>query len=355
VAWCLRRQMNRAKPEELVAAMYDLAELDEAEQVLLANLAVLPPESLPYEVLQTLLPHLADLPDTLPLLAQKGWVQRNGHNYRSSPVMQAAVRHHRQAQLWADCQPLTIKLQDVLNWQENPDYHEDNYRLTRLYTRGAESLLLAFPDLAEDALGVLHERVGYFYQTQGDLVQALGHYQKYQELTADLHARYPDAVDYQNGLAISHQNLGEAHAALGDLGRALGHYQQYQELEADLHARYPANVGYQNNLAISHSKLGETHADLGDLARALGHYQQYHELAADLHARYPDAVDYQNNLAISYLVLGQFYQIHQNDPAQAKTHYQQARPLLADLVQKSGVVDFQNNLAWVEDRLRELG
>ncbi|MCY7327732.1 MAG: NB-ARC domain-containing protein, partial [Saprospiraceae bacterium] len=64
---------QNATPEAIIAAMYDLGELERAETALLSVFAVLPAESIGFETLESLLPGLADLEKNALSLAQRGW------------------------------------------------------------------------------------------------------------------------------------------------------------------------------------------------------------------------------------------------------------------------------------------
>ncbi|MEM1214064.1 MAG: NB-ARC domain-containing protein, partial [Bacteroidota bacterium] len=87
---------RQATPEEIIAAMYELSELSEPEQNLLANFAALPAEAIPYETLQQML-EVEELDTHLLALAQKGWLEEEEEvvgvvTFKCSPVIQAAAQ-----------------------------------------------------------------------------------------------------------------------------------------------------------------------------------------------------------------------------------------------------------------------
>lgn len=86
--------LRREKPEDIIGAMYDLSSLTAAETSLLSAFAVLPAESLPFSVLETLLAAAQDLQPNLLGLAQKGWVEYNAETaaFKCSPVVQEIAK-----------------------------------------------------------------------------------------------------------------------------------------------------------------------------------------------------------------------------------------------------------------------
>jgi tetratricopeptide (TPR) repeat protein len=346
--------LRQETPEAIILAMYDLTELAESEKALLSIFAVLPAENIEFATLEKLL-EAKNLDTTLLALAQKGWLEQNAASFKISPLVQEITHHKNQDRLLADCEKLIDRLNDSLNYGENPEiFHRENYQSTSLYQRYAEGVLANLASF-ENQLGsnflMLCERIGTFYGTTGNLRQALHFHEKYEALAKKLVAQRPDNPDLKNGLAISYGKLGTTQASLGNLSQALAFYEQYHRLEKELHQAYPDNVEFKNGLAISYERLGETHTNLGDLSQALGFFEQYHQLEKELHRAYPDNVEFKNNLAISCQFLGHI-QALLGDLAQALGFYEQYNQLEKELHEAyPDHVSFKNLLAISYEKL----
>ncbi len=297
--------LRKETPEAIIAAMYDLGELSDAEQALMSVFAVLPAENIAYPTLETLLPGFEKLDLTLLDLAQKGWLDNIGSEFRVSPVVQEITRQKNQQRLWHDCQNPIDRLIEQLDYEIGTGHFINaDYQQAALFARYAESVVSHLVEPTEN-LAILYDRLGSYHRTTGNLDRALGFFEEYSRLGKALYEAAPNNVSFKNGLAISYSKLGETHAALGDLDRALGFYEDETELFKALYEAYPNNVSFKNGLAISYSKLGETHAALGDLDRALGFYEDETELFKALYEAYPNNVSFKNGLAISYSKLGE--------------------------------------------------
>ncbi|MCC5944180.1 MAG: hypothetical protein JJT94_04545, partial [Bernardetiaceae bacterium] len=229
--------LREETPEAIILAMYDLTELSDAETALLSVFAVLPAENIAFETLENMLKedpqilqlaelmqqkvqelgsvealkeflkqngldlsdeeidkHLNpkivnfdDLDQTLLTLSQKGWLEYNEDesSFKVSPVVQEITRHKNQHRLYADCEKMIRFLAEKLHPVENPNYHQENYKYSTLYSRYAESVVSYFTEPHINFL-MLCERIGSFYQTTGNLSQALHFYKKYENLAQKL-------------------------------------------------------------------------------------------------------------------------------------------------------------------------
>ncbi|MCX7094094.1 MAG: NB-ARC domain-containing protein [Methylobacter sp.] len=296
--------LRKETPEAIIAAMYDLGELSDAEQALMSVFAVLPAENIAYPVLETLLTGFEKLDLTLLALAQKGWLDNIGSEFRVSPVVQEITRQKNQARLRQDCRNLIDSLIEQLEYEPGTGHFINaDYQQAALFARHAESVVCHIVEPTEN-LAVLYERLGSYHRTTGNLDRALGFFEDETELFKALYEAYPDNVSFKNGLAISYEKQGDMHVALGHLDRALGFYEDETELFKALYEAYPDNVPFKNSLAISYEKLGDMHVALGHLGRALGFFEERSRLSKELYEAYPDNVSFKNGLAISCSKLG---------------------------------------------------
>jgi tetratricopeptide (TPR) repeat protein len=302
VAWQAKdTALNKATPEELLSAIYDLSELTETEIALLSVLAVLPPENITFSSLEILLKS-EDLEETLLSLNQQGWLDYNeaDTSFRCSPVVQEITRTKNQNRLWQACESLVSNLNDELH----PDnIHIENFKYSSLYVRYAESILDYFKDIQYN-LALLSERVGTYYTTIGNLENAFAYFEQCKNIAEKLVELEPNEPINKNELAISYSKLGETHTKLGNLDKALEFFEEETQLFEELYAAYPTQVSFKNGLAISYSKLGETHTKLGNLDKALQFFEERSRLGKELYEAYPNQVSFKNGLAISYSKLG---------------------------------------------------
>ncbi|WP_411728392.1 tetratricopeptide repeat protein [Methyloglobulus sp.] len=392
--------LRKEKPEDIIAAMYDLGELSSKETAILSVLSVLPAESIGFNTLETLLPSpmFENLESNLLFLAQKGWIEYNEDNaeFKCSPVIQEITKK-KNPQLLDDCQSLIETLIEKLNY-EGCHITGSSYEDAALFSRYAESVAAGFNE-SHSNLVILCERIGVYHETTGNLDKALaffkynnylvqklyayypsnvelkgalqisysnlGHvYKKLEnlelalelfaesfELSKELHAAYPTDVNFKCDLAISLQRMGETHTALGNLEQALGFYGNNLELSQELYAADPPNIRFKNGLACSYQCMGETHTSLGNLELALGFFEGFNELSLDLHAAYPTEVGFKNTLAISCDKLGETHAALGN-LKQALGFFENFNHLEQDLYAAyPSNVEFKGNLAISYERL----
>jgi len=351
-AYQATHRLRREKPEDIIAAMYDLSQLAPEETALLSAFAVLPAESLAFAMLETLLTASENLQQNLPGLAQKGWIEYNASTaaFKCSPVVQEIIKK-KNPRLFEDCKPLIAALTEKLKYETGVGHPLNaTYEEAAVFARYGASVVAAFAE-AKRELYFLCDRIGNYYKTTGNLSQALFFYEKDLQITKALGEADPDNAEAKNNLAISYQYLGNTQTSLGNLEKALGAYEDYARLEKELHDAYPNNVDFKNGLAISYSKLGETHSALGNLDQALGFYEEYTRLEKELYAAYPNNVAFKNGLAISYFKLGEING-KMKKSAGAVEYYKQAAELWSQLVQNfPQYVEFKKNLGVVQNKL----
>ncbi len=294
--------MRHEKPEDIIAAMYDLGDLAPEAVALLSIFAVLPAEIMHFALLESLLPDYTDLEDLLIGLIETGWIEQNGHAsaYKVSPVVQEITKAKNQEHLRKHCQPLVDTLLRLL---QRDEIHHDDYQQAAIAATYSESMIRAFVSFDRD-LDALYDNMGYYYLQVGQLDKALSIYEKLNTKIAEVLTAAPDDSYWKNSLATTFSWLGLVHTPLGNLDKALGFYEERNRLSVALHAANPTNIESKNSLAISYQYLGNTHLSLGNLEKALGFYEAYNRLERELSATNPNNVEFKNYLAISYQYLG---------------------------------------------------
>jgi tetratricopeptide (TPR) repeat protein len=237
-------------PDNIIAAMYDLSDLTNAERYLLSNFAVLPAENIPFATFIELLKpdNAADLEDPLSNLQQKGWIDyaEDTQTFKTSPVIQAVTRRKNQERLLNDTATLIKVLTNVL---DADNFHND-FDKSVVFADYAETVVQAI-DKNDYDLATLCQNLGDAHIVTGDLNKALQAYDKMEAIFKALCQTELDNSDYKNGLAIAYSRLGETHTTLGDLDKALGFYEEYNKLRKALYVAYPNDASFKNGLAIS--------------------------------------------------------------------------------------------------------
>ncbi|MBT9096386.1 tetratricopeptide repeat protein [Methylovulum psychrotolerans] len=348
--------LQAASPTDIIAALYDELEqitpLNEAEQRLLGNLAVLPAENWAYEDLADLLLSPDDdeeaFSDTLSGLAARGWLENSVQNgishYKTSPVVQEITRHKNAERLPGYCAGLVAKLINKLAY-ENGSGHLLNasYTDAAVYCRHTETVTAGLP--GNYNLGLLHEHIGRYHLTTGNLDKALRAFTDEHTVMAALHQREPDNLDVKNSLAIASQYLGYTHTTLGNLQQALRWYEELHCLAQELHATAPGHLDFKNGLAVACQYLGNTHTTLGDLQQALRWREEDYRLSQELHATAPDHLGFKDGLAVACQKLGNTH-TSMGDLQQALRWYEDYHRLKQELHAASpGHLGFKNGLA----------
>jgi tetratricopeptide (TPR) repeat protein len=396
--------IRKEKPEDIIAAIYDLSQLHPSETVLLSVFAVLPAESIRFDMLESLLTSTDSLEENLLALARKGWIEFNQitQAYKCSPVIQEILKK-KNPNLFEDCLTLIDTLIDKLDYEPGTGHfmnatYEDaasfakyaesvagafmtfDYNLAILcertgnyhYTTGNLDKALRFyedstkinKELLEtdpnnmdfkNGLAISYSKLGDTHTTLGNLDKALGFFEERSKLGKELYEAFPNNVSFKNGLAISYSKLGDTHTALGNLDKALEFFEEDLKLTQELYEAFPNNVSFKNGLAISYSKLGNTHTTLGNLDKALGFFEEDLKLTQELYEAFPNNVDFKNGLAISFCKLGLFFKDQKKNKKKAGDNFRKAKILWVELVRDApGFVEFQRNLDNVRGDLKGL-
>ncbi len=353
--WTKNLNLNLEKPEDVLAALYDLDNLDVAEQQVLANLTALPAVFIPYSLLKQVITDQENLKEIILHLYKKGWLEFNEREkkIKISPVVQETCKY-KNPHLFEDCKPLIDNLLFKLEYEGSIGHfvNTSNYEETQIFIEWSEHVLTTF-DQIDYNLNVLAERIGAFYQTTGNLIKSEDYYKQSSSIVAECCQLEPNNVNFKNGLAISYSKLGSTHTALGNINQALEFFQKDVDLTKELFDAYPNNVNFKNGLAISYSKLGETHTALGNINQALEFFQKDVDLTKELFDAYPNNVNFKNGLAISYSKLGETHTALGNIN-QALEFFQKETILFKELFDAyPNNVNFKNGLAISYEKLGE--
>ena len=341
-------KLRQEKPQDVIAAMYDLAKLKPGEEQLLCVFSVLPAEPIAFATLEALQPGNDELERSLRGLVQKGWIEYNAgaNQLKCSPVVQAVTRLQVGERLFEQCETLVNTLKKILNYDRGGSGHllNTDYQSGALYARYAESVV-EYLESAQHEIAVLYEYIGRFYRTTGQLETSLSYYDKNHHLRVKLYESDPSNVSFKIGLEISYEKLGDTYKALGNPEKALMYFEKRHQLIQELYESDRENVSIKNGLAISYSKLGKTYTMLDDLETALNYYEKYHQLRVELCESDRENMNFKNGLAISYAKLGDTYTAL-NDLETALNYYEKYYQLRTELYKSNHLnVSFKYGLA----------
>ncbi|TAF32280.1 MAG: tetratricopeptide repeat protein [Cytophagales bacterium] len=239
--------LRHEKPEVIILAMYDLSELSEAEIALLSAFAVLPPESIAFASLETLL-NSETFEDSLEKLTKEGWIEfeKNTKSYRVSPVVQGITRYKNQERLFGDCEKMIDVLCNKLDPTEE-NYRKENYQSATLYSHYAQSVTKYIANI-HLKVTILFNHIGRLEEIMGNLSKALEFFEKYREISEQLSGLEPSNVEFSRELAASYSNLGRIYHIQGNLKKALEFYKKDLEICESLSLIEPSNVDFSRGL-----------------------------------------------------------------------------------------------------------
>lgn len=114
--------MRTGTPESIIEAMYEISDLSEQQETVLSVFAILPTESIPYNILQPLLGDAKDIDSTLNTLYQNGWLDFNetSKTFKISPIIQGVLRK-KSKDFLQYCTPFIHELSFRLRDSSNKD------------------------------------------------------------------------------------------------------------------------------------------------------------------------------------------------------------------------------------------
>lgn len=335
---------RNAKPTEIIAAMYDLSKLSEAESGLLSVFAVLPAESILYNSIEQLLPNTQNLDKTILSLAQKGWLNHNtaDNSFKCSPVIQEITRTKNQ-NLYADCEGLIKTLIVKLFYNNIGTLTEVSYEEGSIYSHYVESLIDNL-DKVEYDLSLLCERLYNFYKTYGNIEKAVLYSEKGISICEKLLEKNPKIADYKWVLAKFCLYLGDLYKDTGNLDKAWGYYEIRLKYSKELYQDYPKQISYIIGLSVIYERLGNFERDYKDLKKAWDYYVERLKIAERLCFDFPFEVDAKNSLALSYQKLGEVQKLLENLDL-ALVYFEKYNQLADELYKISKQSGFKNSLA----------
>ncbi len=307
------RTQKKAKPKDVIEAMYEIHPLDELEVQLLSSFAVLPAEAIEYNMLKELISNIEsrDLSNKLKSLQQKGWLARSTNKlkhvqYKISPVIQEIIRS-KNPNLYDDCEVLVKSLIGSLNYKGFSGQFDntDRKELKKMSLYG-EAVLSSMKGTSKD-LTTLCERIGTYHRITGDFESAHKYFKRLRDLSELLFKTDETNPDLKSILSLSYLKLGELQFELGLLDQALENFEHDLRVAEELVAEDTSNIKFKQILSISYSKLGETYSRLEDFDKALEYLLRDLQLSQELVQASPNDPELKDALAVSHGIVGATY------------------------------------------------
>jgi tetratricopeptide (TPR) repeat protein len=386
-------KLQHAKPEVIIAAMYDINELDAEEQKILVNFSVLPAENIPFEYLDILLTDFEDLETTLLLVAQKGWLDfdEKGSNFKISPVVQEVINQKIHTQL-QNCTGILSKLIERIKY-DGRSIEGANSKDIIFFIKYSEAIIQNI-NQPNYELAILHEHLGSFYSIKGDLIKAHYFFNNSEISFSKLLELEPNNLKFKEGKAILISTLGENYKNLGKNDKALDafkegrilfielynsdienkyrhynnealcyqfmgmislyygnrndtlkYFRHFNEIEKELNKMNPQNARFKHLLAISYRKLAEVYITEGKLNTPLDYLNLDAKLCKEICDDFPSSKNYKTHLAISYEKVGDV-QMKLGNKQEAIKNYSEENKLFKELIKESPENgDYKNSLA----------
>jgi tetratricopeptide (TPR) repeat protein len=180
-------------------------------------------------------------------------------------------------------------------------------------------------------LSVSNIKMGNILRAEGDLARALRAYSESRAVSQRLAAADASSALCQHDLWVSHLMVGDVLRVQGDLAGALRAYQQALVVMERLVAVDASSAEWQCGLGNSHDRIGNVLRVQGDLAGALAAYREALTVNQRLTAADPANANWQRSLSVSHNKLGDVLSA-QGDSAGALLAYRESLAVSQRLV-----------------------
>ncbi len=172
-------------------------------------------------------------------------------------------------------------------------------------------------------LGVAQAELGRVLQDQGNVVEALAHFQNGLTTFETLAAAEPEDIQWQRDLASSYGEIGGVLIVQGNLSEALRLYQKSLNICERLAKGSPENADAQLRVAGAHEKVGDVLIAQGKLFEAQKAFQASSAISERLAKASPGNAQRQIDLSKSYRRAGDLY-LARGDPVEALKSFEES-------------------------------
>jgi len=346
-------KLRRAKPEEIIGAMYELEDLSAPQLKLLSVFAVLPPDKIPVAHLEVLLDDFAELEEPLLDLAQRGWVEfdKLEKSFRCNEVIQEVtrkklpniisltlpVRRSVGLLLASDIGGnLLIDFSKVNQYLSTIEFVLDFMPLSDwsiLTSKNLISLYLVNGDIMSalkintnqyekikkkiesggtkkdmnSFLATTYSRFGDIHVALGEYEESLNYFIKSYEVIQNMIKKRSKSEKISQQLSISYFKMGQSYFILGRNDDALLCFNKQREEAEELVGKNNSNLTAKNILAISLERIGHVHFHAGHVEASLKYFIKRLEKGQELYDTAPKNTSYINGLSMSYMHLSDVF------------------------------------------------
>ncbi|MCX7553220.1 serine/threonine-protein kinase [Marinicella sp. S1101] len=188
----------------------------------------------------------------------------------------------------------------------------------------------------QNNLRILYNQLGFFYLSAEHQDAAKAAVMEAIRLGDDLKLKAPFNLEYAREHAYSHTTAGEIQQAEGDLAQALEHFQFSLLVSQNNHQQDPDNYSAANDLAVDTLLVADLKQQLGQQQQAQLMFESVEQLMQPVHAAEPNNKYYTHTLLVTLLHLKQF---------------ERAKPLF-DATVKNDLVDYAVEQLLVKHQLQ---
>ncbi len=302
--------LESAKPDKIVKAMYNIAPLSEDELKLLSLFSLLPEMVLTFDNLKEISPlDEEDLQDVLLELNDKAWLEADKESFKVNTIIATIVREEKEASLYSNATEMIAKSIEVLYYDKSIGMVQE-YHKALTYVGYAESFLKYLNEIEYDLILVV-DGVGNFHKYYGQLSRVKEYYEKSLAIAEKLTQKDENNAGWQRDLSVSYNNLGDFYKATGALDKAEEQYQKALTIREKLTQKDENNAGWQMDLLKSYGKFGLFYRKQKQEERALNEFMKCVPIMNKILKKFPNNYEWKNiaknvynDISISYENLG---------------------------------------------------
>lgn len=213
--------------------------------------------AVPYKYFKQFLPNTENLNKELKKLEQEGWCiyDEQTQSFKTNPIIARVTREKNAERVEQDILPMITNLVNSLEYKDGTGHIEGDFEEIKQFVAYSENIA-RYPKFIDKDYLFIHERIGNFFTTYGNLDNALKYFEEYSRHEKELYESYPGNVGFKNGLAISYVNLGMLYADnFDDTDKALNYFRQAELHFKELHQNFQGYKEFENNYNITVNKI----------------------------------------------------------------------------------------------------
>jgi len=297
-------------------------------------LAILPPENIHFETLESLIIDIEELDDYLLSLYEKGWIDFSERDkiFKISPVVQGVVKKHEKDITKNVVPYLAANLMLKLGFEPNSgQLLYLNYQQAAKYAGYGEYLINQF---SQDVpmLTFLCRNVSNFFEVYGELKKALSFSEKHLGLSKVLCNTVPENLLFDENVAIAYSKLGQINLELGYGQKALNCYKEEILIYEKLIKKYPNELQLKIETSISYERISICFRNTNMIDEARLFAEKCRNIILELSENDSNNPKLKKRLANTYENLGDI-ELNLNNIETALNYYLKDKTLTEELIE----------------------